>query len=335
MRKAAKIISIMSLFVFAVIRFCILNNQPYAESDELKRVYFISALAGIIFFFLFIVALILVRKKRVTDQRVSAAFAVSIVAVVVLSMWSLLSVCLPKEHRCPPNRPNSTNLNLLCELEDEDIQLYAISQASQPPGLVLFRQGEAFILNWKCEQYLAEYEMMLNKDFDGTGKKQKYLTNDELYVSIISEAEKDTLWIDLHVLHFTDTVLPKGEVVFKSSLAEYSLIGKECFEWMNKPISLKKPLQENENIVLFMDKEYPVSLSAINTSLGELKNIELGTWVDFDINQETKEVFACLNVYAEYEEACFPAIVVGHILANVHFNDGIFTLSDLEFVTVT
>ena len=306
LEKAARILSILSVLFIVVGWFWSEPRRAYALTDEVRQIYRASHIVGVICLTLFGIALLLLRKKHMTNQRIIAAFALSIVAVTMLAAWSIVAALLPKGEPPPGSR-----FRLLCRLEDEDIQLHAISEGTQPSALVLFRRNEAFILNWKCDSYTMKQQMIQNQ-------------KDELYISDIFEIGKAGYsdFKDLHVLQFTEF-----------ELSEYCLRGEEYSDWFAEPVLLKEPLQDNINIVLFAEKEYPVPLRKTNDTFSSFQTLSYES-MGFSLNEERKEVVVSFNVYAEYA-GDDTGIYIGHVDANVHFNDGIFTLSDLGFVTVT
>ena len=323
LEKAARILSILSVLFIVVGWFWSEPRRAYALTDEVRQIYKASHIVGVICLTLFGIALLLLRKKHITNQRIIAAFALSIVAVTMLAAWSIVAALLPKGDI--GIRPVTGRFKLLSKLEGRDIQLYAISDESPPPALVLFRHDRPFLLNWKCLSNGPPSQMMLNRNGN---------ENEELYIPLFSGIGIQ----DLYVLRFENIEKASGydngrydkEII----MSDYCLKGEDYMNWLNEPIILKEPLQEKKNVILFAEKEHSIFLRGTNDIGDSLLTVSYGTTVEFILHKKRREISVRLNVYAEYA-GDDTGIYIGHVDANVHFNDGVFTLSDLEFVTVT
>jgi hypothetical protein len=209
MGRATRIIcAVHSILLLASLFYA--NIQSYhARTHEIRRICNATQVVSAVCLVFVIVAWFLLWKKHATEQKAISAFIIIVVSIIIFVLWGTIAVVLPRGD----NILLSSRFSLLSKLDNENVQLYAISREQYPPALVLFRHGKPFILDWKCDRLASECysQMMLNKDFGG---------NDELYITIVSE-EDENHFEDLYVLQFRDT---HGEEII---MKEYCLRGED------------------------------------------------------------------------------------------------------------
>lgn len=219
--------------------------------------------------------------------------------------------------------------NLLGELEDENIQLYAISKWRQPPALALFRHENAFVFDWSIDAHHHEVypiKMMLRKAISNSG-------TDELYIALVAGRGTAIQYEDLRIIQFTDIEHTEPDYYSETIHVDYSLVGSEFRDWLDAPLALMEPPNEDGNYTIELrGNEISAILPKEYDEAGDLRDIYYGDYVEFffgDSGEITVEVGVC-GEFSDPQWAYYGNFI-GSVTAKVKFHNGKFTLSDYSF----
>ena len=243
-------------------------------------------------------------------------FCLVLCSSIILLDSSCATTQVGLESELTPETSEEAKFDFMWEVKEEDIRFYAISNKLQST-LLLFRDEDSFIFNWDFSANHHEVHPAKMKLSKGSNDSR----SDKVYVALVSSTGTGVKCEDLHVVQFVDV---------EPGYWDYCLKGNELQDWVGAPIELKKPLQSNENIVMLNGKEFPVALSKSRDKAGDLLDVYYGAVVEFFFDDSG--ITVRIGVCADYSIWNYYGNFIGHVTANVHFEDGKFTLSDHKFV---